>query len=112
MEFLIADTFTDCLARLAGDEQEAVKTTAFDLQLNPANPGMPFHKLDKAKDKNFWSIRVSSDIRLVVHKTAGSQLLCYVDHHDKAYAWAERRKLQTHPKTGAAQTKRTPSRML
>ena len=32
-----------------------------------------------------------------------SLLLCYVDHHDKAYAWAERRKLQTHPKTGAAQ---------
>ena len=36
----IADTFTDSLARLAGDEQKAVKTTAFDLQLNPANPGM------------------------------------------------------------------------
>ena len=30
-------------------------------------------------------------------------LLCYVDHHDKAYDWAERRKLETHPKTGAAQ---------
>jgi len=29
--------------------------------------------------------------------------LCYVDHHDKAYAWAERRRLETHPKTGAAQ---------
>jgi len=26
-----------------------------------------------------------------------------VDHHDKAYHWAERRKLETHPKTGAAQ---------
>ncbi|MEQ8790070.1 MAG: 3'-5' exonuclease [Pirellulaceae bacterium] len=103
MEFLIADTFTDSLARLAGDEQKAVKTTAFDLQLNPASPGMKFHKLDKARDKNFWSVRVSSDIRLIVHKTAGSLLLCYVDHHDKAYAWAERRKLQTHPKTGAAQ---------
>ena len=25
------------------------------------------------------------------------------DHHDKAYDWAERRKLETHPKTGAAQ---------
>jgi hypothetical protein len=35
-EFLIADTFTDSLARLTGDEQEAVKTTAFDLQLDPA----------------------------------------------------------------------------
>jgi hypothetical protein len=37
---------------------------------------------------------VSSDIRLIVHKTDGSLLLCYVDHHDKAYDWAERRKLE------------------
>ncbi|MBS0165381.1 MAG: ATP-dependent helicase [Nitrospira sp.] len=80
-----------------------MKMTAFDLQLNPANPGFSFHKLDKAKDKNFWSVRVSSDIRLIVHRTPGSLLLCYVDHHDKAYDWAERRKLETHPKTGAAQ---------
>src|SRR4030065_2951092 len=103
MDFRIADTFTDSLAKLTGDEQKAVKTTAFDLQLNPVNPGMSFHKLDKAKDKNFWSVRVSGDIRLIVHKTAASMLLCYVDHHDKAYDWAERRKLETHPMTGAAQ---------
>jgi hypothetical protein len=80
-----------------------VKTTAFDMQLNPATPGMQFHKLEKARDKNFWSVRVNSDIRLIVHKTAASLLLCYVDHHDKAYDWAERRKLETHPRTGAAQ---------
>ena len=103
MDFRIADTFTDSLARLTGEEQKTVKTTAFDLQLNPANPGMSFHKLDKSKDKNFWSVRVSNDIRLIVHKTQSSLLLCYVDHHDRAYDWAERRKLETHPKTGAAQ---------
>ena len=103
MDFRIADTFTDSLARLTGEEQKAVKTTAFDLQINPANPGMSFHKLDKAKDKNFWSVRVGSDIRLIVHKSDASLLLCYVDHHDKAYDWAARRKLETHPKTGAAQ---------
>src|SRR5947209_14971028 len=103
MEFRIADTFTDSLARLTGEEQKAVKTTAFDLQLNPVNPGMSFHKLDKSKDKNFWSVRVSGAIRLIVHRSEASLLLCYVDHHDKAYAWAERRKLETHPKTGAAQ---------
>lgn len=103
MDFRIADTFTDSLTRLTGDEQKAVKTTAFDLQLNPANPGMKFHKLDKAKDKNFWSVRVSADIRMIVHQVPGSLLLCYVDHHDRAYQWAKCRKLQTHPKTGAAQ---------
>ena len=103
MEFRIADTFTDSLTRLTGEEQKAVKTAAFDLQLNPASPGLSFHRIDKSKDKNFWSVRVGSDIRLIVHKTTSSFLLCYVDHHDRAYAWAERRKLETHPKTGAAQ---------
>jgi superfamily I DNA/RNA helicase/mRNA-degrading endonuclease RelE of RelBE toxin-antitoxin system len=103
MEFRIADTFTDSLAKLTGEEQKAVKTTAFDLQMNPVNPGMQLHKLDRGKDKNFWSVRVGSDLRLIVHKTDASFLLCYVDHHDKAYAWAERRKLEIHPKTGAAQ---------
>ena len=93
MEFRIADTFTDSLARLTSEEQKAVKTTAFDLQLNPASPGMSFHKLDRAKDKNFWSVRVNADVRLIVHKTPGSLLLCYVDHHDNAYDWAARRKL-------------------
>ncbi len=103
MQFRIADTFTDSLAKLTGQEQKAVKTTAFDLQMNPASPGMKFHKLDRAMDPNFWSVRVSSDIRAIVHKTDSSMLLCYVDHHDAAYKWAERRKLETHPKTGAAQ---------
>jgi Superfamily I DNA and RNA helicases len=103
MNFLLSDTFTTSLAKLTGDEQKAVKTTAFDLQLNPANPGFSFHKLDRARDKNFWSVRVNRDIRIIVHRTESSLLLCYVDHHDKAYDWAERRKLETHPKTGAAQ---------
>jgi hypothetical protein len=103
MEFRIADSFTDSLAKLTGEEQKAAKTTAFDLQLNPASPGMKFHRLDRAKDKDFWSVRVNRDLRLIVHKTSGSLLLCYVDQHDAAYRWAERRKLERHPKTGAAQ---------
>ena len=103
MEFRIADTFTDSLARLTGEEQKAVKTTAFDLQTSPGHPSLSFHKMDRAKDKRFWSVRVSSDIRIIVHKTESSMLICYVDHHDKAYEWAERRKLETHPTTGAAQ---------
>ncbi|PTY02372.1 DNA helicase [Verrucomicrobia bacterium LW23] len=103
MNILLSATFTDSLGRLTGDEQKATKMTAFDLQLNPAGNGMSFHKLDKAKDKHFWSVRVNKDIRLIVHKSAANLLLCYVDHHDKAYTWAECRKLETHPHTGAAQ---------
>jgi len=103
MQLRISDTFTDSLASLTGDEQKAVKTTAFDLQLNPANPGMKFHRLERARDSNFWSVRVSRDIRIIVHRSDASLLLCFVAHHDDAYRWAQRRKLETHPKTGAAQ---------
>ena len=103
MQFRIANTFTDSLAKLTGNEQKAVKTTAFDLQLNPAQPGLQFHKLERAQDPHFWSVRVNRDVRMIVHRAQNSLMLCYVDHHDNAYQWAERRKLETHPKTGAAQ---------
>ena len=63
MEFRIADTFTESLAWLTGDGQKAVKITAFDLQMHPAQPGMQLHKLDNARDPHFLSVRVSRDIR-------------------------------------------------
>jgi mRNA-degrading endonuclease RelE of RelBE toxin-antitoxin system len=103
MEFRIANSFTDSLAKLTAQEQKAVKTTAFDLQMNPANPGMQFHRVEHAKDPDFWSVRVSSDLRLIVHRTGKSLMLCYVDHHDDAYEWARHRRLETHLTTGAAQ---------
>lgn len=103
MNFRIADTFTSSLAKLTAKEQKAAKTTAFDLQLNASAPGLSFHKVDRAKDPNFWSVRVNADIRLIVHRTGSSLLLVHVGHHDDAYKWAERRKIERHPTTGAMQ---------
>lgn len=103
MEFRIADSFTASLAKLTAAEQKAVKTTAFDLQMDASAPGLSFHRIDRAKDPSFWSVRVNADIRLIVHRTGSSLLLAYVDHHDKAYRWAERRKIERHPTTGAMQ---------
>ena len=103
MQIRIADTFTASLGRLTNDQQKAAKTTAFDLQVNPAQPGHSLHRITGARDPNFWSARVSQDIRIVVHRTDDGVTLCYVGHHDDAYRWAERRKLETHPTTGAAQ---------
>jgi mRNA-degrading endonuclease RelE of RelBE toxin-antitoxin system len=103
VNFRIADTFTDSLAKLTAEEQKTVKTTVFDLQANPKHPSLQFHKIEQAKDPRFWSIRGNLDIRLIVHKDGDDFLVCYVDHHDDAYEWARRRKIEVHPKTGAAQ---------
>ncbi|MBB4363152.1 hypothetical protein GGD65_004189 [Bradyrhizobium sp. CIR18] len=103
MNFLIADTFTASFNRLSGVDQKAVKASVFDLQMDRSGNGLQLHRIDKSKDPNFWSARVNRDIRLIVHKTAESLLVAYVDHHDGAYAWAERRRIEAHPRTGAIQ---------
>lgn len=51
MQFVIADSFTDSLSRLNGDDQKALRARAFDLKMKPANLGMNFHRLDKARPK-------------------------------------------------------------
>lgn len=103
MTLLIADTFTAALARLTGPEQTAAKTTAMDLQLNPAHPGLQLHRVTEARDPHFWTARASRDLRLVLHKRGGTTLLAWVGHHDDAYSWAGTRRIDTHPTTGAAQ---------
>ena len=82
MEFRIADTFTESVARVTGEEQKAAKTTAFDLQINLAQPGMKFHRVDGARDRNFWSVRVSRGLRMIVRKTASNFLVRYVGEHE------------------------------
>jgi hypothetical protein len=103
MPTILADTFTAALKRLTGDEQKQVKLSVYDLQTEPDRPGLKFHRIDKSKDPNFWSVRVSGGLRIIVHKTGDSVLLAYVGHHNDAYSWAERRRIETHPKTGAVQ---------
>ena len=84
--FRIAATFTAALGRLSSPEQKAAKTTAFDLQVDPAAPGLRFHRIERSRDPHFWSVRASGDLRIVVHRTDAGFLLAYVGHHDDAYA--------------------------
>ncbi|MFT5682309.1 MAG: DNA replication ATP-dependent helicase Dna2 [Myxococcota bacterium] len=103
MRFLISSTFAKSLQSLSNDEQSQARQAAFDFQLNPRNPGFKFHRVDRAKDKRFWTFRITRDLRAVVHLTDDTFTLCYADHHDAAYRWAERRRLEIHPTTGAVQ---------
>jgi superfamily I DNA/RNA helicase len=103
MTTVLADTFNAALARLNNDEQKQVKITVYDLQANPDQPGLRPHRIDVSKDPNFWSVRVNRDLRIIVHIDGDSLMLAYVGHHDDAYRWAERRRIETHPRTGAVQ---------
>ena len=111
MKFHYADNFFKALNKLNSQEKSAAKNTVVDLHENISAPGLQFHRIDGSKDPHFWSVRVNRDIRIVLHKSENSVLLCYVDHHDDAYKWAERRRIETHPKTGAVQVVEVPERV-
>jgi len=99
---IVADSFDDSLARLTVDEQAAVKADMYDLQRNPEHPGFQLHRVGDA-DTECWSARVSRDLRAILFKRGTDTVFAYVGHHDDAYAWAEGRRLEVHPNTGAAQ---------
>lgn len=103
MSTILADTFRAALTRLTNDEQKLVKQTVYDLQDDPAQPGLSMHRVDKTRSADIWSVRVGRDIRIILQKSGGDLILVYVDHHDDAYAWAERRRIELHPTTGALQ---------
>ena len=102
MNLLIADTFTKSLGHLNLHEQKGAKVTWADLALDKLS-GLNLEPLKEPKDPNFWSVRVNEDIRIILHKSGETYLLCYVGHHAAAYDWPLYRKLEVHPKTGAMQ---------
>ena len=103
MTVVLATSFTKAPRKLTEDERKQAKITALDVQTDPDAPGLSLHRINRVRDPNFWSARVNRDLRIVLHKAGGSTCIAYVGRHDDAYAWAERRRIEAHPRTGAMQ---------
>ena len=90
-------------AASSGDEQKQVKLTVFDLQTEPDRPGTSIPSDRQFQGPEF--LVGAGQPRRAHHRPQDrrSLLLAYVGHHDDAYRWAERRRIETHPKTGALQ---------
>ena len=95
----------DVLTRLNRlSAKDAKRTLAFvdKFQKNPANPGISLERLTGVTDPNLWSGRVTQDLRAILHQ-GDTWTILYIDRHDDAYRWAERRKILRNPTTGALQ---------
>ena len=108
MDFYDSQSFYDALSKLDGESQKAAKLAVFDLRRGPDAPGLNVEKLSgRAGKRGFYSARATRDVRIIYHRGAGPTgervLLCHVARHDAAYAWAERRRVEPHPRTGAMQ---------
>ena len=64
---------------------------------------MSLERVNRARSKGIWSGRITQDLRAILHKDGDTWAILYADHHDSAYAWAERREIGRHSVTGALQ---------
>jgi hypothetical protein len=103
MNLIYASTFADALDKLAHAEQKQVKITTVDLMMNLKGAGLSLERINRAADTDMWSARVSRDLRIILKRDGEDLVLAYVGHHNDAYAWAERRKIARHERTGAMQ---------
>lgn len=75
------------------------------LRNNPRSPGINYEKIHNAADKKIYSVRIDDTYRGIVvrQEKSGAYLLLWVDHHDKAYDWAKRKKCAVNPQYGNLQ---------
>ena len=101
----ISSDFLKAFADIPQAQQKKIREFVQQFQSNPEMPGgRHYEQLQKACDSALRSIRVDQTYRAIVAKPEGNVfILLWVDKHDEAYHWAERKKLKIHPYTGALQ---------
>lgn len=101
----LSQDFLFQLAKLPSNVHSKVLKWAVLFQADPKSPGINYESIKAARDRNLKSVRINDDWRGIVFQpdTGDVYVLLYVDHHDAAYKWAERRKLAINPVTGAMQ---------
>ena len=101
----ISETFLTALVALPRQIQGKVTEFMNKLRNNPTSPGINYEKLNACQDRKIYSVRIDDTYRGIVvrQQATGVYLLLWVDHHDKAYAWARNKKCEVNPLTGAIQ---------
>ncbi len=101
----ISADFFSAFAALPRQRQSRVLDFMNKFRTNPNSPGINYEKIHNAYDPNMRSVRIDDTYRGIVvrQEKSGVYLLLWVDHHDRAYAWAERKRCKINPTTGSVQ---------
>ena len=101
----IASDFLLSFSKIPRKQQAKMMNFITKFRSNPMLPGINYEKIAHAKDPNIRSVRIDQSYRGIVLKpdTGNIYVLLWIDHHDKAYKWAENKAYKIHPETGSLQ---------
>ena len=105
----IHDRFLDCLLQLPKSVSSRASDFVMKFRAAPERQRTQLEKIQGVQDPRMFSARVTDDYRAIVYRPQGENvyLLLYLDKHDDAYAWAERRTCEVNSASGALQVYRT-----
>lgn len=99
----ISSDFLSSFAALPKAKQGRVMDFMSKFRSNPLSPGMNYERINDSYDKNMRSVRIDDTYRAIVMREENAFLLLWVDHHDKAYDWATRKRCVLNHATGSIQ---------
>jgi superfamily I DNA/RNA helicase len=104
MTVAISNDFVQALCAVEKSHMKQVSEFLEKFQAHPESLGLHVEPIQSARDKKLYSARVDQAYRAVIAKpNSNVYVLMWVDHHDDAYRWAERKQLTVNPETGALQ---------
>lgn len=101
----ISCDFLEAFAKLPRQKQGRVMDFLSKFRADPRSPGINYEKVRNAFDPNMHSVRIDEAYRAIVVRQEGTGvfILLWVDHHDRAYEWACRKRCKVNPSTGHLQ---------
>lgn len=101
----ISADFLNAFSAVPKGKQAKVVDFVTKFMADPTRPGINYEPLKTARDNKLRSVRIDEAYRGIVLKPDSGNVfvLLYVDHHDKAYAWAENKMCSIHPEVGSIQ---------
>ncbi|NVK41163.1 MAG: AAA family ATPase [Oceanospirillaceae bacterium] len=100
-----SEKYFESLLKLSPKEQSQANKAVMLFQQDPQHGGLHYEKLTAFRDSKLRSIRANQDVRIILAAAAKEDLylMLYVDHHEPAYNWAAKRKVEINPNTGSLQ---------
>lgn len=101
----VAADFLMGFSKITRQQQAKVLEFVNKFRSNPRSSAINYEKIQNSKDQNLRSVRIDQTYRGIVlkPKTGNVYVLLWVDHHDRAYAWAKNKIYLIHPETGSLQ---------
>ena len=101
----ISSDFLSAFAVLPKQVQGKVTSFINKFRNNPRALGINYEKIHGALDNKICSVRIDDTYRGIVvrQEASGVYILLWVDHHDEAYTWAERKRCEVNSDTGNLQ---------